>query len=61
VWNYWIIYPFIGWVLLTAAGGCFAYLRKPISESEIRREIERQGGTLTPPPDAAAAIKDRRI
>jgi hypothetical protein len=23
VWNYWIIYPFIGWVLLTAAGGCF--------------------------------------
>jgi hypothetical protein len=43
VWNYWIIYPFIAWVLLTAAGGLSVYLRKPISESQIRREIERQG------------------
>jgi hypothetical protein len=42
VWNIWIIYPFIAWVLLTAAGAWFTYGRKPISESEIRREIERQ-------------------
>ena len=42
VWNYWIIYPFIAWLLLTAAGGVSVYLRKPISESQIRREIERQ-------------------
>ena len=45
VWNYWIIYPFIAWVVFTAAGGLFVYLRKPISERQIRHEIERQGRT----------------
>ena len=43
VWNIWIIYPAIGWVFLTAAFGLGVYLRKPISESQIKREIERQG------------------
>jgi len=32
VWNFWIIYPAIGWVLLTAAGAWSVYARKPISE-----------------------------
>jgi hypothetical protein len=45
VWNFWIIYPLLGWALLTAAHGSFVYGRKPISESEIKREIERQAGT----------------
>lgn len=44
VWNYWIVYPFLAWVLFTAADGWFVYLRKPISEGEIKREIERQAG-----------------
>jgi H+/Cl- antiporter ClcA len=44
VWNYWIIYPFGAWVLLTAAGGLSVYRRKPITESQIKREIERQAG-----------------
>jgi 2TM domain len=44
VWNYWIIYPFIVWALGTAAGAWFAYGRRPISETAIRREIERQAG-----------------
>jgi hypothetical protein len=43
VWNYWIIYPLGAWVLLTAASAWFVFGHKPISESEIRREIERQG------------------
>ena len=43
VWNYWIVYPLGAWVLLTAASAWFAFGHKPISESEIRREIERQG------------------
>jgi hypothetical protein len=43
VWNIWIIYPAMAWVFLTVVGGLIAYLRKPISESQIRREIERQG------------------
>jgi 2TM domain len=43
VWNYWIIYPLGAWGLLTAANAWFAFGHKPISESEIRREIERQG------------------
>jgi 2TM domain len=42
VWNIWIIYPAMAWVFLTVVGGLVAYLRKPISESQIRHEIERQ-------------------
>jgi hypothetical protein len=42
VWNFWIIYPLIGWVLITAASAWSVYGRRPISEREIRREIERQ-------------------
>jgi hypothetical protein len=42
VWNIWIIYPAIAWVFLTTAFGLGVYLRKPISESRIEREIERQ-------------------
>jgi 2TM domain len=44
VWNYWIIYPAIAWVFLTAAGGLSVYLRKPISERDIQREIEHERG-----------------
>jgi hypothetical protein len=45
VWNVWIIYPAIAWVLLTVAFGLGAYQRRPISESQIKREIERQRST----------------
>jgi hypothetical protein len=45
VWNYWIIYPFIAWVAYTAINAWFAFGRKPISESDINREIDRQSGT----------------
>lgn len=44
VWNIWIIYPAIAWVVLTVAHGWFVYMRRPISEHEIDREIERQAG-----------------
>jgi hypothetical protein len=42
VWNFWIVYPLGAWVLLLAAHGWSVYGNKPISESEIKREIERQ-------------------
>jgi 2TM domain len=42
VWNYWIIYPAIAWVVLTAGDAWRTFGRKPISESEIKREIDRQ-------------------
>jgi hypothetical protein len=42
VWNIWIIYPAIAWAFVTVAMGLDVYLRKPISESKIQREIERQ-------------------
>jgi hypothetical protein len=42
VWNVWIIYPAMAWAFLTAAFGLGTYLRRPISESQIKREIERQ-------------------
>jgi len=43
-WDYWIIYPAIVWVLATAAGAWRVFGRKPITEGEIKREIDRQAG-----------------
>jgi hypothetical protein len=42
VWNYWIIYPIVGLTLILAARAWFLYGNKPISEPEIKREIERE-------------------
>ena len=44
VWNFWIVYPLGAWILAVAAHAWFVYGNKPISESEIKREIERQAG-----------------
>jgi 2TM domain len=44
VWNVWIVYPLGAWLLLVAAGAWDVYRRKPVSEREIQREIERQAG-----------------
>lgn len=45
VWNLWIVYPLGAWLVLLAAGGWDVYLRKPISEQQIQREIDREAGT----------------
>lgn len=42
VWNYWIIYPAIVWVVLTAGDAWRVFWRRPISEIEIKREMDRQ-------------------
>lgn len=42
VWNIWIIYPAIAWAFLTASYGLDVYLRRPVSERQIKREMERQ-------------------
>jgi H+/Cl- antiporter ClcA len=47
VWNYWIIYPIVGLGLILGARARVVYGHKPISESEIQREVERQTGTST--------------
>jgi 2TM domain len=44
VWNFWIVYPLGAWLFVVAAYGWLVYGSKPISESEIKREIERQAG-----------------
>ena len=44
VWNFWIIYPAIAWALILGGRAWSVYGHKPISESEIEREIENQGG-----------------
>jgi 2TM domain len=44
VWNYWIIYPLGAWVLLVAGHAWSVYGNKPVSESEVKREMERQAG-----------------
>jgi hypothetical protein len=45
VWNFWIVYPLVAWALIISARAWSVYGRKPISESEVRREIERQQST----------------
>ena len=45
VWNIWIIYPIIGLGLALAIDAWNTYGKKPISESEIRREIDRLSGS----------------
>jgi len=42
VWNYWIIYPLIAIALIVGGRAWSVYGHKPISEHEIKREIERQ-------------------
>jgi hypothetical protein len=44
VWNDWIIYPAIFWALFLAADALLVFRNKPITETEIKREIERQAG-----------------
>jgi hypothetical protein len=44
VWNFWIIYPLGAWLLIEAAHAWAIFGNKPISEGEIKREIERQAG-----------------
>ena len=44
VWNYWIIWPAMVWALGTAGYAWFVYGNKPVSEAEIKREIDRQAG-----------------
>jgi len=44
VWNYWIMYPAIVWVLAIAADAWRVFGHKPISEDQIKREMERQAG-----------------
>lgn len=44
VWNLWIIYPALAWLVWLVARGWAVYGRRPISEDEIRREMQRQGG-----------------
>ena len=44
VWNDWIIYPAIAWVVLVAGDALLVFRSRPVSEAEIKREIERQAG-----------------
>jgi hypothetical protein len=41
VWNDWIVYPLIGIGLCVAIDSWNTFRRKPISESDIRREMDR--------------------
>jgi hypothetical protein len=48
VWNSWIVYPLIVWVLAIGGHAWYVFGRKPITESEIRQEMERQAGGADP-------------
>jgi 2TM domain len=43
-WNSWIIYPIIGLSLFVAIDWLQTYRRRPITQDEIRREMERLRG-----------------
>jgi 2TM domain len=42
VWNYWILYPFIAYLLFLGLRAWSLYGHKPISEADIKREMDRQ-------------------
>jgi len=42
VWNSWIVYPLMGIALVFGTRAALLYHRKPISDREIEREIERE-------------------
>lgn len=44
VWNIWIIYPVVGLAIFLAIDAWNTFGRRPISEGEIRREMERLTG-----------------
>jgi hypothetical protein len=44
VWNIWIIYPVLGLGVVAAIDAWNTYGKKPIGESEIRREMDRLTG-----------------
>lgn len=44
VWNIWIIYPVLGLALVLAIDAWNTFARKPISEGEIKREMDRLSG-----------------
>jgi len=44
VWNDWIIYPIVALAVGVAIDWWHTYRRKPISEGEIRREMDRLRG-----------------
>ncbi len=40
---FWPIWPFLGWGIAVAFHGWSVYFRAPISEEDIRREMEKGG------------------
>jgi hypothetical protein len=42
VWNYWIIYPFMAYFLFLGLRARSLYGHRPISEADIKREMDRQ-------------------
>jgi hypothetical protein len=44
VWNGWIIWPAMVWALATAGYAWFVFGNRPVPESEIKREMQRQAG-----------------
>jgi hypothetical protein len=40
----WNIWPAMVWMLATAGYAWFVYGHQPVSESEIKREMQRQAG-----------------
>ena len=41
VWNIWIIYPAMAWVFAMAIHAYVTFVRRPASEGEIQREMDR--------------------
>ncbi len=67
-WNVWIIYPVLGIALLLALDAWRTFAYKPVSESQIRREMDRLSGTpastaqfAPDAADAAARVRPHRL
>jgi len=40
-WSVWVVWPLLVWTQVLLAHALVTYLRRPVSEAEVRRELER--------------------
>jgi hypothetical protein len=40
-WSVWIVWPVLVWTQILAVHALVTYLRRPVPEAEVRRELER--------------------
>jgi hypothetical protein len=60
VWNFCIVYPVGAWLAILATRAWYVYMRKPITERDIEREIDVRSVGRRSPTSSGTAPRSRR-